>query len=159
MHSIINPSPIFSLNILRTTFHIVKSPELIVAVERNSKTLSFLPLIAKVFPRLLGIGPQAMKLIGVNINREEGSWGLMYESLHTISSGLKSGPNLEGMKRTMLATFLLFVNKLDEEQSNDGMVISLWSWVSEKAIIANTEALYGTGNPFRKDIGLPNCFW
>ena len=62
-----NP-PIHTLNVLSNKLYIVTGPELVNAVTRNSKTLSFSPFIAEVALRLTGVGEADVAIIRDNVD-------------------------------------------------------------------------------------------
>ena len=65
--------PIYTLKMLNGKVYIVTDPNLITAVNRNSKALAFNPFIAQVGMRITGHGEATSKIVQHNLNGENGS--------------------------------------------------------------------------------------
>lgn len=141
--------------------YVINEPSLVLAAEKASKTLTFHPFIAFFIPRLFGVGKREMDIVMQNIDLKEGNWGLSYETSHGMHAVMAPGPMLDQMNETMLRTFLPFVDELAQPSSfgADGVEIDLFKWIRRKFSMASTEAIYGPGNPFKKQPELENCFW
>ena len=72
-------SPIHTLNVLSKKLYVVTGPELVSAVSRNSKTLSFNPFITEIGARLTGLDGAGIAIINDNIDGERGYWGYVVE--------------------------------------------------------------------------------
>lgn len=150
--------PIFSLQTFNKKTYIVKSPDLIAAVDRASKTLTFYPFISMISPKLFDVGKRPMSIINQNIDLKEGKWGLCYETSHGMHAAMAPGPDLDRMNETMLTMFLPGVNALAAARGQ-GTELELFQWIRKAFSLASTEAIYGPGNPFVKQPELTDCFW
>lgn len=65
--------------------YIVNSPELVIAVQRNTKTLSFQPFVAAMLPKLFLIDETAMNIVKRNMEADEGNWGLIPDTQRYVA--------------------------------------------------------------------------
>ncbi|KAL6722346.1 hypothetical protein ACLMJK_001453 [Lecanora helva] len=149
--------PIFTLQTLNRRTYIVGSPDLVSAVDRNQKTISFLPFVSALSPRLLNVpkNGHAMNIITQNITLEDGDWGLVHDTSKGMHAALAPGANLDRMNQTMLG---IMEGYFDDLAKGDA-VIDLYEWIRPRFSIASTEAIYGSGNPFKHQKTLGNDFW
>ena len=139
--------------------YIIKDPDLIVAVERASKTLTFFPFISMMSPRLFDVGERPMSLIKKNIDLKDGRWGLCYETSQGMHAAMAPGRDLDSMNRAMLTKFLPEANALSAGACEQGVSVELFKWVRNTFSAASTEAIYGPGNPFARRPELAELFW
>jgi hypothetical protein len=136
--------------------YIANTPELITAVQRNSKTLQFAPFASKSHRRLLGTSQEAEKIVLNNVDLAEGEWGLWHEALASVHAVLAPGEGLDQMNRVMIRNVTASLENLRTESDNTS--ISLMQWLRHQPTLATTEAVYGTENPFR-DATIEESFW
>ncbi|KAL8815366.1 MAG: hypothetical protein Q9223_005485, partial [Gallowayella weberi] len=163
------PLPVFTLQTLGRKVYVVNSPDLISAVQKNAKTLTFDPFVSFVSPRIFDAGDHAMAVINDNLDGEKGQWGLLSDVSRGMHTALAPGESLDWMTRTML-------NKLEESieplgENDDGTEIDLYRWVRKAFTVAGTEAgrymapvdislqVYGPKNPFNHNPELEDAFW
>ncbi|KAL8722993.1 MAG: hypothetical protein Q9225_000609 [Loekoesia sp. 1 TL-2023] len=65
--------PIFTLKILTKDVHIVNSPDLIVAVQKNPKVFDFSIFVNTILPRLFDVDSKTMKLANRPMEHAEGT--------------------------------------------------------------------------------------
>ena len=138
--------------------YIVNSPELVIAVQRNTKTLSFQPFVAAMLPKLFLVDETAMNIVKRNMDADEGNWGLIPDTHKETWPALAPGPQLDLMVQNMLSTLLPFLDEL----ANPGEATTttdLYAWVRRAFTLAGTDTLYGPENPFRWEPGLEHAFW
>ncbi|KAL8804984.1 MAG: hypothetical protein Q9200_005608 [Gallowayella weberi] len=133
------PLPVFTLQTLGRKVYVVNSPDLISAVQKNAKTLTFDPFVSFVSPRIFDAGDHAMAVINDNLDGEKGQWGLLSDVSRGMHTALAPGESLDWMTRTML-------NKLEESieplgENDDGTEIDLYRWVRKAFTVAGTEAV------------------
>ena len=133
--------------------YIVKDPDLILAVDRASKTLTFYPFISLMSPRLFDIGDRPMSIINNNIDLRDGKWGLCHDISQRMHAAMAPGLVLDAMNQAMLTRFLQEVDSLEQNS------LHLFSWIRKAFSVSSTEAIYGPGNPFAKVPDLSNHFW
>ena len=119
--------------------YVVNSPDLIAAVQKNAKALSFLPLVSFVSPRIFNAGDEANAIIHDNIDGEKGPWGLVHETSVGMHTALAPSDSLDWMTKTMLT-------KLEEHFESLGMgngevEVDLYKWVRKGMTVASTEAV------------------
>ncbi|KAL8694167.1 MAG: hypothetical protein Q9224_003621 [Gallowayella concinna] len=142
-----NKLPIFTLKILTKDVHIINSPDLIVAVQKNPKVYNFAVFAKMMLPRLFDVDSMTMKLASTSIELPGGGIGdLIVETNRIMHRCLGPGPSLEEMERVALTRMLQFFGELGK----DGAVIHLFAWLRTVMTVASTEAIYGPQNPFSK---------
>lgn len=92
--------PIYTLRVFTRRIYVVNSPELVVAVQRNAKNISFTPFVIAMLPRLFNVSGQDIRIA----SREPDKLGECYmsdvhSSTYTI---LAPGKELDSMVKTML---------------------------------------------------------
>ena len=91
--------------------YIVNSPDLAVAVQRNSKTLSFMAYGVKLAARVCGLSSKATKILADNVGGEKGPGGFSATFKGAVHSKLALGPAL---KQLFHASFLALAASVDE---------------------------------------------
>ncbi|OJJ44465.1 hypothetical protein ASPZODRAFT_72081 [Penicilliopsis zonata CBS 506.65] len=144
--------PIFSLNILGTKFHLIASPSILQAVQRNNKTVTFDPFLQSTAERMAGISnPQTLQLLR---EKSSGGGGLNQTVVHALLPTLTGRP-LDRMNEKMASLLSPLVDELVEQ---DNQVIDLYGWCRHAITVASTEASYGPLNPY-KDAEIEDAFW
>ena len=145
--------PIYTLNMLNGKVYVVTAPELVNAVNRNSKSLAFNPFIAQLGKRITGHDKKTSQIVQHNLNGEEGP-GYVVEIHDGHIPALGNLENLHNMTKVMLmeASAYLDALKTDEE-------IELFTWTRQMMTLCSTRAIYGPENPFNKNSRYNNLFW
>ena len=138
-HSTKHPLPIFTLPTLDRRIYVVNSPDLISAVQKDAKALSFGPFVSWMSPRIFDVGEDAMAIINENIDGAKGPYGLLPEITRGMTTALAPGKSLDSMTQTMLGKLSEFIDPLGV--SDEGMEIHLYRWVREAFTVASTEAV------------------
>lgn len=134
--------------------YILNSPELAVALQRNSKTLSFQAYAVKLAVKLCGLSPEATKIVTTHIHEEE-SAGFGAAFLNIVHSKLSLGHSLNQLVRTANLGIAASVNKLDGETPKR---IDLMQWLRHAITLAATNAAYGPANPFKNEV-VEEAYW
>ncbi len=151
--------PIFTLQTLNKRTYIVTSADLVTSVERNEKTISFMPFISAISPRLFDIpshGP-TMDIINQNLHKDDGDWGLVHETSRGMRTAMAPGPNLDHMHRNMLSIMEKYFDELPT--GSEQTTIELFEWIWPRFTVASTQAIYGPANPFKRQPELGDDFW
>ncbi|KAL8988911.1 MAG: hypothetical protein Q9177_002090, partial [Variospora cf. flavescens] len=133
-----HPLPIFTLQTLGKKVYVVTSPDLIQAVQKHARVLTFNPFVSFMSPRIFGVGKEVMAIINDNIDGERGNWGYLSESATGMHKALAPSESLDRMTRTMLDKLMDFVAPL--AASKDGTELDLYKWVRTTFTVASTEA-------------------
>ncbi|KAI4203833.1 MAG: hypothetical protein LQ346_001710 [Caloplaca aetnensis] len=152
-----HPLPAFTLQTLGTKTYVVNSPDLIQAVQKNAKTLTFHPFVSFMSPRIFGCEKKASDIISDNIDGERGNWGLLPDVTRDMQTALMPGESLNWMTRTMLTKLVEYLDALAVNE--DGTEICLYKWVRTAFTVSSTEAAYGPKNPFNHQPELEAAFW
>lgn len=99
--------PIYTLNMLNGKVYVITSPELVSAVNRNSKTLAFNPFIAQLGKRITRHDQATSLIVQHNLNGENGS-GYVIDIHDGITTALAPGKSLEKMSLLCYKSFLFF---------------------------------------------------
>ena len=138
--------------------YIVNSPELVIAVQRQTKTLSFQPFVAAMLPKLFLINQDGMEILKRNMDGDDGDWGLIPDSRRESWPLLAPGPQLDIMVQSMLSALLPFLDEFASAREGT-TTTDLYAWARRAFTLAGTETLYGPENPFRWEPGLEDAFW
>lgn len=150
--------PIFTLRILAKDVHIINSPDLVVAVQKNPKIFDFTIFVNTILPRLFNVDRKTMEIMTTPMDLPEGSWDLFVETSRIMHRCLGSGSSsLEKMEHTALDRFLHFFDEL--ESGPDDIIIDLFAWLRTATTVASTEAIYGPANPFSHQPELEYALW
>ena len=133
--------------------YVVISPDLITAVNRNSKALAFNPFIAQLGKRITGHSDATSQIVQHNLNGEDGP-GYVIEVHDGLVAALSPGRDLEHMTEAMLieATRLLDILGTENE-------VELFGWIRHTVTMCSTQAIYGPANPFNQDPAFVGLFW
>jgi hypothetical protein len=131
---------------LRT--YVISSPSLILAVQRNSKALTFEALLNSA-AKVAGI--QDMETL--NHVLDESGTTVHAKSVQVIQKTML-GEGLNEMNARMIGYMKVAIDSL-EQQSDP---IALLSWIKHGITIASTDAMYGSRNPYR-DPEVEKAFW
>ena len=133
--------------------YVVTSPDLIAAVNRNSKALAFNPFIAQLGKRITGHDEATSQIVQHNLNGEQGP-GYVTEVHDRIVASLIPGTDLETMTEQYIREVIAKVDVLDMD--ND---IDLFVWMRELVTLCSTRAIYGPENPFSQNSKFNDLFW
>ena len=129
--------------------YIVSSPELSVAVQRNTKTLSFLAYGLKFAGAVCELSPRAEEILTTNIRRTEGPPGLGHVFTNTVHASLALGPSLDQLARAVTRNVAASVDKLDGTTTRR---IQLAEWLRRELTMAAMDAVYGAAaNPLKDE--------
>ena len=140
--------------------YIVNSPDLAVAVQRNSKTLSFSAYAVKLAARVCGLSARATEILADNVGGEKGPGGFSATFNGAVHSKLALGSALEQLFQITLPALAASVDKLATRSAAalPQEPIALTEWLSHTITIAASDAVYGPGNPLR-DTATEHAFW
>jgi hypothetical protein len=131
--------------------YVVTSPNLVSAVNRNSKVLAFNPFIAQTGKRITGHDEATSRIVQHNLNGENGS-GYAIEVHDGIVTSLAPGENLEQMTATMVQEASTYLDKLKDRE------IDLFAWTRQVVTMCSMRAIYGPRNPFNSNPDLVTAF-
>ena len=133
--------------------YIVTSPDLISAVNRNSKALAFNPFIAQLGKRITGHDEHTSQIVQHNLNGEQGP-GYVTEVHDGLVAALAPGKDLEDMTGAFLREVSTILEGLEKDKEVD-----LFAWTRNTVTISSTRAIYGPENPFNKNPNFVDAFW
>ena len=133
--------------------YIVTSPDLVSAVNRNSKALAFNPFIAQLGKRITGHDEATSQIVQHNLNGEQGP-GYVIEVHDGLVAALSPGKDLEKMTEAFLREVSTILEALESEKE-----IHLFAWTRHTVTISSTRAIYGPENPFNKNSNFVDAFW
>jgi len=133
--------------------YIVTSPDLVSAVNRNSKALAFNPFIAQLGKRITGHDEATSQIVQHNLNGEQGP-GYVIEVHDGLVAALSPGKDLEDMTEAFLGEVSTILDVLESEKE-----IDLFAWTRHTVTLSSTKAIYGPENPFNKNPSFVEAFW
>lgn len=149
--------PIYTLDVLNAKIYVLTAPDLVAAVSRNSKSLTFNPFVAEVGCRLTGADADARTVIEDNLNLERGHWGYVVEVHDLIVSSMSPGSKLDAMNKAMIDQIAEHLRLMDAESPSHE--VDLHSWLRHVITLRSTTAIYGPNNPVLADSSLEDAFW
>lgn len=137
--------------------YIINSPDLVVAVQRNAKSLMSAPFTTKFAAPVFNLSKETETIWFDNIDQAKGDWGLNFEGMRAIHNTLTLGStDLDQINRMMLQRMTGSLNELTPGRA--GKKIRLMRWIRSELTTAATFAIYGPMNPFR-DQKVQDGFW
>lgn len=135
--------------------YIVTSPELVTAVNRNSKALAFNPFIAALGMRITGHDEITSQIVQHNLNGEEGS-GYVIDVHDGTVTALAPGTNLEAMLGPLLHAVDDHLLHLQVGRTTE---VNFFSWTRRMITMCSTRAIYGPSSPFVEHPEYCDLFW
>lgn len=131
-------------------FYVVSSPELMQAVQRNNRSLSFEPLLDFSVSNIAGAHDKRI----LHLMQSPGAGGLGHARriLHVLVPTL-TGKSLDMMNSRMVKLMRPFIDELGEKSTFD-----LYKWGQDAITAASTDATYGPMNPYG-DKEVADAFW
>ncbi|KAF2870122.1 cytochrome P450 [Massariosphaeria phaeospora] len=147
-------APITTLRLPGFRLYLINSPQLVAAVQRQTKLLTF-QAMQDSFARLIcELSPTAIAAQ----DRTTTTWmnGTTQSPSHIIYKALLPGKHLDDMNRVMVEMLLQRVDSL--VGSGEGYTGGLFEWLKREITVATTEGIYGPGNPYR-DAKVRDAYW
>ena len=141
--------------LLSSKIYVITSPELVSAVNRNAKTLSFNPFIAQLGKRITNHDQATGLIVQHNLNGENGS-GYVIDVHDGTLTALAPGKALEEMTLAMVHEVSICLDALDQKGID---VMDFFAWTRRTVTMCSTQAIYGPENPFTKYPELEKAFW
>ena len=133
--------------------YIVTSPDLVNAVNRNSKKIAFNPFVAMLGKRITGHDEDTSQIVQHNLNGEHGTGYVIDVHDRTVAS-LAPGKDLYQTMKAMLSQGSTYFEALVSDAE-----INLFEWTRYMVTMCSTRALYGPESPFSKSPKLADSFW
>lgn len=133
--------------------YVVTSPDMVNAVNGNSKTIAFNPFIAMLGKRITGHDEATSQIVQHNLNGEQGAGYVTDVHDGTVTS-LAPGKLLQRTTTAMLQQVSPCLHALTKAGEVD-----LFQWTRSMVTMCSTQALYGPNNPFSQNPHLMESFW
>ena len=133
--------------------YIVTTPELCVAVQKASTTMSFDPIVSQITPRLVGSNAHTARIIRKNLFKQDGPAGIIEKSHHVMNPPLMPN-NVLDISRNQLDYFSEVIAKIEDE-----IEVSLFEYVARTVTAASMATFFGPKNPFKEHPELLDDFW
>jgi hypothetical protein len=130
--------------------YVVSSRSLVMAVQRNSKALTF-EFFLNAAANAAGIDAQGREQLDTVADASGNS--VHTKSVQAIPNALL-GEGLNEMNSRMIGYMKVSIDELHEQRGP----LALRSWVQHAITIASTDAMYGPRNPY-KDPEVEKSFW
>ena len=135
---------------MKKKFYIITSLELLTSVQRNSKTLSFLPFVTLTAEKLSEVPVEHVKLF----NAHNGNDGLAHKTVEATEASLRQ-KDVEDLSVPLLECLNAMMDGL-LEVGNDRH--KLHQWTRHAVTQGATRAIYGPYNPFNQR-AVEDAFW
>ncbi|OTB18120.1 hypothetical protein K445DRAFT_314939 [Daldinia sp. EC12] len=137
--------PIYTLRMPFSRMYIVNATELIPAVQKHWRTISFAAIAADA-GSLVGMSKEAVKVMHQNLQSEDGfsiSW------TKYITPVMGPGEDLNAINRKSIDVFSADMEKL---RAQGTVKVDLWQWSRRIMVESTTEAIWGPQNPYRDPV-------
>ncbi len=146
---------IYSLAMPAGKLYVVSDPNLILALQRMPKAVSFWPIAARLTANLAGFSDEARVRFLDNVMKQDHHESLFVDGLKLISKALQPGDALDQM--TLVAAKRI-ATVLDGLSGQGRVRLEMGEWVRHEITLAATEGIYGPSNPFRH-AEVEKSFW
>ncbi|KAF2009522.1 cytochrome P450, partial [Aaosphaeria arxii CBS 175.79] len=148
--------PIYTLRLPGTRLYIVNTPQLISAVQKNFKALTFQAVTDKFSGLICGTSQEAQDVQKRLLDEWQAAANSAPSPSHTSYKALSPGESLDEMNRTMIQRLAKEVEII--VSGGEEKEVALFEWVKEAVGVATTDGVYGDKNPYR-DAGFRRSFW
>ena len=100
--------PIYTLQTLTKRTYVVGSPELVIAVQKDTKNLSFNPFVVAFTPRMFNVSKRDMEIVNLNYDSKDGDWVRIITALNVALDPLLSAC-LVSPKRRMPGLYIYHI--------------------------------------------------
>jgi cytochrome P450 len=157
--------PILTLPVPGSRIYVVTEPSLAAAIQRNSKALSFTPLIPDITRRVLGLDDATVCVLRQNLDPEPGDpRGFLADAHDLVYGSLGPGHYLNTLSceasQELCQQLWEFRGSVVENNSlQPSKAIDLLSLVRHIVTTGSARYLFGSKNPIGQDASLENAFW
>ncbi|POS75528.1 hypothetical protein DHEL01_v206074 [Diaporthe helianthi] len=135
--------PIYTLRLPGVRLYIVNATSLIPLIQRQVRSISFVPVTLKMHSTLMNLSSSTSQKISRDAYEDNGA---VFGTPHLFHPSLSPGPQLDILNRKSVQIVASSLSKFAEKGA---ATISLFDWVSGQVLSATTESVYGPLNPFR----------
>lgn len=89
--------PIYTLQTFTKRTYVINSPDLVLAVQKYTKMLTFDPFVVAMIPRIVNLAQRDLDIVKLNNDGSKGDWGFMHDTHRVMYSTLAPGPDLNQM--------------------------------------------------------------
>lgn len=140
---------IYSLSIPgmpRGRVYVINSPDLVLAVQRQPRKLSFWLIQTSFVVKMTGLSQKAAKVLQRNVLGEGGKPSLFGDGMLATHKMLNP---CDGLNQMAAVAAQKIAASMDELEDRSVGQIELWGWVNHEITLSITESVYGPKNPFR----------
>ena len=123
--------------------YVVNSTNLIPIVQRQFRTVAFTPFAARAFEYAMGGSKTASEIMKTGMTEDHGYLMSFDKAIHPA---LSPGPALDATNR---ASVKALATSLDRLRRQSPTTIDMYKWIQHEVLLATTDAVYGTMNPYR----------
>ncbi|XXH02880.1 hypothetical protein Hte_009268 [Hypoxylon texense] len=137
--------PIYTLRMPFSRMYIVNATELIPALQKQWRTISFAAIAADA-GNLVGMSKEAVKIMHQDLTSEDGfsvSWPKY------IMPVMGPGADLDAINRRSIEVLSVGMETL---RAQGTVQVGLWQWSRRVMVEATTEAVWGPQNPYRDPV-------
>ena len=136
--------------------YVINSPNLVLAVQKHPKRLSFSYLQSVFTVGMAGLSKNTAVALQENVHGEEDKPSLFFDGMKVTHRELKPGDGLDEMSQ-VAAHQLADAMDLFEKKSVGS--VELWSWINNEMTVSLTDSIYGPKNPFRDPAIVKAFLW
>lgn len=152
--------PVFTLPVPFSRIYVVTDPTVAIAVQRASKTLSFMPLVPDITKRVLGFDSAHVAILRKDIDPLPNQPRGILQDLHDLVwTYLGPGKSLTDLSLKASREFAQQMNTYSSVHDRDPETVNLLHWIRHFVAVSTANFLYGPSNPLALDPSLEDLFW
>ena len=136
--------PIYTLRVPGVRLYIVNSTELIPQIQRQTRVISFSPIMIRLVSTMTGLSKEGHETASYEPLENHG-WALGIA--RTIHQTLAPGPRLDLLNQRSVEYISNSLNKF--ALGKGPKTVSMYKWICHEVLLATTEGIYGPHNPYR----------
>lgn len=140
----------------RGRLYVVNSPDLVLSLQKQPRTVSFWLVESKFTAKLGGLSKTATEMLLDNVGTDLGGKSLLIEGLKATHVAMMPGMAINDMLYLTSQTFAIRLNRFETDSKRRR--VDLWSWLRHEVTMGTTESVYGPKNPYR-DPEVEKGFW
>lgn len=142
----------YTLRLPFMRLYVVNSTSLVQKVQRQTRKLSFTPILAQMTASVTGVTAASDQISNVD---PLGDHGFVHGLTQKIRAGVNPGPKLDALNRKSVQLIATSLAKFGKQQKT--FKVNMKDWVYHEVMMATTGGVYGPRNPF-EDAEMRNAF-
>ncbi|KAH9905705.1 cytochrome P450 [Xylariomycetidae sp. FL2044] len=136
--------PIYTLRVPGARLYVVNSTPLIPQIQKHTRVISFAPIMIRLISTMTGLSKEGHEIVSHEPLENHGYSLALARNIH---QSLAPGPKLDVLNRYSVKVITESLNRF--ALGNQPKTVSLYKWIIHEVMMATTEGVYGSCNPYR----------